>query len=370
MFVRRLHSSAAPRRIYNSVLDTIGSTPIIRINNIPIPNDCTLYVKAEYFNPLSSVKDRLALAAIQAGEESGELKPGMTVVEATSGNTGIALAMVCAQKGYPLVVTMAETFSVERRRIMRMLGAKVVLTPAALRGSGMVAKAAELSKTHGWFWTRQFENKANVRFHANSTGPEILSDFCGKKLDYYVLGYGTGGTMAGSGKMIRLARPEIKIVLSEPSPAALVSSGVKQERNPDGTPSKTHPNFTPHPIQGWTPDFVPEIVENGMKGVVDEVIKVTPEESMAASRLLAAKEGIFTGISGGASVASAINVAKTAPKGSVILTVIADTAERYLSTPLFAPFVADMNEEEIKISKSSPSAQMPPPAAAAAAAKP
>jgi len=326
MLARRLHTSAAPRRIYGSILETIGNTPIVRINNLAVANDCTLYAKAEFFNPLSSVKDRLALAAIQAGEESGELKPGMTVVEATSGNTGIALAMVCAQKGYPLVITMAESFSVERRRIMRMLGAKVILTPAALRGSGMVQKAGELAKTHGWFWTRQFENPANVKFHANTTGPEILSDFAGKKLDYFVLGYGTGGTVAGAGKMIKLARPEVKIVLSEPTLAPLVSSKVAQERNPDGTPAKTHPKFTPHPIQGWTPDFVPQIVEQGIPNVVDEVVTVTPEESMATSRLLAAKEGIFTGISGGASVASALQVAKKAPRGSVIVTVLPDSA--------------------------------------------
>jgi len=268
--------------------------------------------------------------------------------------------MVCAQKGYPLVITMAETFSVERRRIMRMLGAKVVLTPAALRGSGMVAKARELAAAHGWFQTRQFENEANVRYHANSTGPEIILDFNGKRLDYFVLGYGTGGTVAGAGKMLRLARPEIKIILSEPTGAPLVFSGVPQERNADGSPSKTHPKFTPHAIQGWTPDFVPKIVQDGIKGVVDEVVLVTPEESMVTSRLLASKEGIFTGISGGASVATALNVAKTAPKGSVILTVLPDTAERYLSTPLFAPILPDMNEEELKISKSSPYAQFPP----------
>ena len=273
--------------------------------------------------------------------------------------------MVCAQLKHPLVITMAESFSVERRRIMRMLGAKVILTPAALRGSGMVAKAGELAAKHGWFWTRQFENSANPAFHAQTTGPEILLDFSKRRLDYLVLGYGTGGTFHGASKVVKAARPDVKIILSEPSNAALVTSGVPQERNPDFTPSKTHPKFSPHPIQGWTPDFIPKIVEDGLNlNLADQVITVTGDESIACSKMLAQQEGIFTGISGGGSFASALQVAKSAPKNSVILTVLADTAERYLSTPLFQTIQQDMNEEELKISLSTPYAQLPPPAPA------
>jgi cysteine synthase A len=345
--------------IYDSITDTIGKTPVVRVNNLEVPNNCTIYAKCEFFNPLSSVKDRLALAVILEGEKSGQLKKGQTVIEATSGNTGIALAMVCAQRGYPLVITMAEPFSVERRRVMRMLGAKVIITPAALRGSGMVAKAKELAKHHGWFWTRQFENVANPRFHASTTGPEILSDFAGKRLDYWVTGYGTGGTVNGAGKVIKAARPEIEIVLAEPTNAALVSSGEKQKRNEDGTPIGSHPKFTPHPVQGWTPDFIPQITEDALdQGIVNRTITVTGDDSIKTSCLLASKEGIFTGISGGASMKAALDVAKSAPKGSVILTMLPDTAERYVSTPLFASFPADMNEEEVRISKSTPYAQL------------
>lgn len=257
---------------------------------------------------------------------------------------------------------MVETFSVERRRIMRMLGAKVVLTPAALRGSGMVNKAKELSAAHGWYWTRQFENEANPAYHAQTTGPEILSDFAGKKLDYWVTGYGTGGTLQGAGKTIKAGRPEVKIILAEPATAPLVLSGVAQERNTDGTPSKSHPKFQPHPIQGWTPDFIPKILEDGLnQGLVDRVVPVTGDASMAAARELAAKEGIFTGVSGGGTFVAAIEIAKTAPKGSVILTMLPDTAERYLSTPLFGSIPADMNEEEYKISASTPTAQIQAP---------
>ena len=362
MLKRSLHSSAPSRRVYSSILETIGNTPVVRVNNFNVPNECEIYAKCEYFNPLSSVKDRLAYAAIMDAKKSGALKPGQTVVEATSGNTGIALAMVCAQLGHPLVITMAESFSVERRRVMRMLGAKVVLTPAALRGSGMVTKAGELAAKHGWFWARQFENPANPAFHAQTTGAEILQDFAQRRLDYWVTGYGTGGTVHGAGKVIKVARPDVKIVLSEPTGAALVTSGVAQERNQDGTPKKTHPNFTPHPIQGWTPDFIPRILEEGLNlSIVDKVITVPGEVSIQASKDLASKEGIFTGISGGASFASALEVAKTAPKGSVILTMLPDTAERYLSTPLFASINADMSEDEVAISKSTPYAHLPPP---------
>jgi cysteine synthase A len=301
--------------IYDSILHTIGRTPIVRVNHIAPPH-VSIYVKCEYFNPLSSVKDRLAIAIIEDAERSGALQPGQTVVEATSGNTGIALAMVCAAKGYPFVAVMVETFSVERRKIMRMLGAKVILTPAAERGSGMVRKAEELSKKHGWFLARQFENPANPAYHRSTTGPEILSDFAGRRLDFFVSGWGTGGTLTGAGEMIRLARPDVRIVATEPAGAALLSGA----------------EFKPHKIQGWTPDFVPKVLN---RSVPHEIIPVTDEESIAASRALAGKEGIFCGISSGGNFAAALKVAEKAPAGSVILTVLADTGERYLSTALF-----------------------------------
>jgi cysteine synthase A len=301
--------------IYDSILHTIGRTPIVRVNHVA-PKHVTIFVKCEYFNPLSSVKDRLAIAIIEDAEQSGALKPGQTVVEATSGNTGIALAMVCAAKGYPFVAVMVETFSVERRKIMRMLGAKVILTPAAERGSGMVRKAAELAEKNGWFLARQFENPANPAYHRQTTGPEILSDFAGKRLDFFVSGWGTGGTLTGAGEMIRLARPDVRIVATEPAGAALLSGA----------------EFKPHKIQGWTPDFVPKVLN---RSVPHEIIPVTDEESIAASRALAGKEGIFCGISSGGNFAAALKVAEKAPEGSVILTVLADTGERYLSTALF-----------------------------------
>jgi cysteine synthase A len=301
--------------IYDSILHTIGRTPIVRVNHIA-PQHVTIYVKCEFFNPLSSVKDRLAIAIIEDAEKSGALRPGQTVVEATSGNTGIALAMVCAAKGYPFVAVMVETFSIERRKIMRMLGAKVILTPAAERGSGMVRKAEELANKNGWFLARQFENPANPAYHRQTTGPEILSDFAGKRLDFFVSGWGTGGTLTGAGEMIRLARPDVRIVATEPAGAALLSGA----------------EFKPHKIQGWTPDFVPKVLN---RSVPHEIIPVTDDESIAASRALAGKEGIFCGISSGGNFAAALKVAEKAPEGSVILTMLADTAERYLSTVLF-----------------------------------
>ena len=301
--------------IYDSILNTIGRTPVVRINRLA-PADVTMYVKCEFFNPLSSVKDRLAIAIIDDAERSGALKPGQTVVEATSGNTGIALAMVCAAKGYPFVATMAESFSVERRRIMRMLGAKVILTPAAERGSGMVRKAEELSRKHGWFLARQFENQANPEYHRNTTGPEILRDFAGKRLDFWVTGWGTGGTLTGAGEMIRLARPEVKIVVTEPAGASLLQGK----------------EFKPHKIQGWTPDFVPKVLN---RSVPHEILPVADEEAIAAARSLAAREGIFCGISSGGTFAAALKLAEKAAKGSVILAMLPDTGERYLSTPLF-----------------------------------
>ena len=301
--------------IYDSILQTIGRTPIVRINRLA-PSHVTMYVKCEFFNPLSSVKDRLAIAIIDDAERSGTLKPGQTVVEATSGNTGIALAMVCAAKGYPFVAVMVETFSVERRKIMRLLGAKVVLTPAAERGSGMVRRAAELAEKNGWFLARQFENPANPAYHRQTTGPEILSDFAGRRLDVFVTGWGTGGTLTGAGEMLRLARPEVKIVVTEPAGASLLAGA----------------EFKPHKIQGWTPDFVPKVLN---RAVPHEILPVTDDEAIAAARALSAKEGIFCGISSGGTFAAAMKVAEKAAEGSVILAMLPDTAERYLSTPLF-----------------------------------
>ena len=301
--------------IHESILGTIGSTPIVRVRRLA-PAHVALYLKCEFFNPLGSVKDRLAIAVIEDAERSGALAPGQTVVEATSGNTGIALAMVCAAKGYPFVATMAESFSIERRKIMRMLGARVILTPAAERGTGMVRKAEELAKKHGWFLPRQFENPANPAYHRNTTGPELLRDFAGRRLDYFVSGWGTGGTLTGAGQVIRLARPEVKIVACEPAAAALLS----------GKP------FAPHKIQGWTPDFLPAVLD---RQVAQEIVTVTDAEAIEASRALARSEGIFCGISSGATFAAALKVASGAPHDAVILAMIPDTGERYLSTPLF-----------------------------------
>jgi cysteine synthase A len=301
--------------IYDSILGTIGRTPIVRIQRLA-PKNVTMYVKCEFFNPASSVKDRLAIAIIEDAEKSGKLKPGQTVVEATSGNTGIALAMVCAAKGYPFVGVMAESFSIERRKIMRLFGAKVILTPAAERGTGMVKKAEELAKKHGWFLARQFENPANPAYHRNTTGPEILSDFAARRLDAFVTGWGTGGTLTGVGEMMKVARPEVKIIVAEPQAAALLS----------GKP------FTPHKIQGWTPDFVPAVLN---RDVADRILTVTDAEAIEASRALARSEGIFCGISSGATFAAAKRVAEESPAGAVILAMLPDTAERYLSTALF-----------------------------------
>jgi len=301
--------------IYNNILETIGDTPIVRLHRVG-PDHVELYVKVESFNPMASVKDRLAFAIINDAEQKGTLKPGQTVVEATSGNTGIALAMVCAAKGYPFVATMAESFSVERRKIMRGLGAKVILTPAAERGTGMVRKAEELAEKYGWFLARQFENPANPEYHANTTGPEILRDFAGKRLDYWVTGYGTGGTMTGAGKTIKAARPDITIVATEPAGAALLAGK----------------EWKPHKIQGWTPDFIPAVLD---RDIYDKLYSVTDDRAIAVSRELAAQEGIFTGISSGATLATALDVADEAAAGSVILAMLPDTGERYLSTPLF-----------------------------------
>ena len=301
--------------IYDSIIDTIGNTPTVRLNHIA-PDGIEMFVKVESFNPLASVKDRLAWAIVNDAERKGQLKPGMTVVEATSGNTGIALAMVCAARGYGFVAVMAESFSVERRKIMKALGAKVILTPAAERATGMVRKAKELAEQHGWLLARQFENEANPEYHRNTTGPEILRDFAGKRLDYWVSGYGTGGTMTGAGEVIKKARPDVTIVATEPAGASLLAGN----------------EWNPHKIQGWTPDFIPEVLN---RDVYDELVPVTDERSIEVAKMLAAKEGIFVGISAGATLAAAFEVANGAEEGAVILAMLPDTGERYLSTPLF-----------------------------------
>ncbi|HUR39589.1 MAG TPA: PLP-dependent cysteine synthase family protein [Verrucomicrobiae bacterium] len=344
---------------FDSILGTVGNTPVVRINRLSPPG-INLYAKIEAFNPLGSVKDRLALGVIEAAEKAGELKPGMTVVEATSGNTGIGLAMVCAAKGYPLVVTMAEQFSVERRRLMRFLGAKVVLTPQAQRGYGMVLKAQELAKAHGWFLTRQFENEANPDMHSRTTAKEIVADFKGEKLDYWVTGYGTGGTLKGVARVLAKEMPQTKIVVCEPSEAPLLGSGTEQQRNADGSPSAPHPAFKPHAMQGWTPDFIPKLTADGIKeNRIDRVIAIPNAEAIKWSQELARKEGIFVGITAGGSFAGALRVAADAPKGTTILCMLPDTGERYLSTPLFADVPAEMTPEEIALSRSTPGAQFP-----------
>jgi cysteine synthase A len=301
--------------IYNNILETIGNTPVVRLNRMG-PDHVELYVKVESFNPMASVKDRLAFAIINDAERKGTLKPGQTVVEATSGNTGIALAMVCAARGHPFVATMADSFSVERRKIMRGLGAKVILTPAAERGTGMVRRAEELAAEHGWFLARQFENPANPEYHRHTTGPEILRDFAGRRLDYWITGYGTGGTMTGAGQVIKAARPEVTIVATEPAGASLLAGK----------------DWSPHKIQGWTPDFIPDVLD---REIFDDLRSIGDDRSIEVSRELASKEGIFTGISAGATLATALDVARDAPRGAVLLAMLPDTGERYLSTPLF-----------------------------------
>jgi cysteine synthase A len=311
--------------IHDDILGTIGNTPVVRINRLA-PKHVTMYVKIEAFNPLSSVKDRLAIGIIEDAERRGTLKPGQTVVEATSGNTGIALAMVCAVKGYPFVALMADSFSIERRKLMRILGAKVILTPAADRATGMVKKTEELAKKHGWFVARQFENPANPEYHRNTTGPEILRDFASKRLDWWVTGYGTGGTLTGAGEMLKKARPDIKIAVVEPESAALLA----------GKP------WQPHKIQGWTPDFIPQVLD---RDVYDELLTVTDVEARDAARDLASKEGILCGISSGGTFAGAVKVAQKAPKGSVILAMLPDTGERYFTTVLFEGINEGTDEE-------------------------
>jgi cysteine synthase A len=342
------------KRKYDDILGTVGDTPVVRINRLA-PQHVKLYVKSEAFNPLGSVKDRLALGVIEAAEKSGELKPGQTVVEATSGNTGIGLAMVCAAKGYPLVIVMADSFSVERRKLMRFLGAKVILTPAAQRAVGMVKLAEDLAKRHGWFLARQFENEANPDFHSRTTAQEILRDFEGEALDYWVTGYGTGGTLKGVGRVLREKRPETKIIVCEPADAQLLGSGEPQARNPDGSPAQGHPAWKPHPVQGWTPDFIPKITgEAADAHLIDELIPIPGPEAIRCSQELARKEGIFVGISAGATFFGALKAAEKAKPGSTILCMLPDTGERYLSTPLFADIPAEMTAEEQEIGRTSP----------------
>jgi cysteine synthase len=346
-------------RKYANITETIGRTPVVKLARLA-PAGVDVYAKVEAFNPMGSVKDRFALAAIEDAEQKGLLKPGQTVIEATSGNTGIGLAMVCAQKGYPLVVTMADSFSIERRRLMRLLGAKVVLTPRAAKGFGMYRKAVELAEANGWFLARQFETDANAEIHESTTGREIVNDFKGEPLDYFVTGYGTGGTVTGVARVLRRERPETKIVLSEPANAQLVGSGKPQPRNADGSPSGSHAAFEPHPIQGWTPDFIPLVLQEAIdKSFYDEVIPIAGAEAVKWAKALAQKEGIFCGISSGATFGAAMRIAEKAGSDTVILAMLPDTGERYLTTPLFEGIPEDMDDAERAISKSTPGYQMP-----------
>jgi cysteine synthase A len=357
-------------RRFESILETVGQTPIVRIKKLA-PAHVRLYGKVEAFNPMGSVKDRLALGVIEDAERSGQLSPGQTVIEATSGNTGIGLAMVCAEKGYPLVVTMAENFSVERRRLMRFLGARVVLTPAALKGSGMLAKAVELAEAHGWFLCRQFENEANANMHSRTTAPEILAAFAGEHLDYFVTGFGTGGTLKGVARELRKHSPGTKVIVCEPDNSQTLGSGIPQPRTAAGALAGSHPNFRPHLMQGISPDFIPKLAEDAVAlGLIDRVLPVNGAEAMRLARELARQEGIFVGISAGAALAGALAVCAEAPAGATVLCMLPDTGERYLSTQLFADIPADMSAEELTIARSTPNYRFdvsapPPPAPAA-----
>ncbi len=354
----KIRQTSGRGKLFDSILDTVGDTPCIQVQNLA-PDGVTIYVKAEFFNPAGSVKDRLALNIIEEGERNGSLKPGQTIVEATSGNTGIGLAMVCAQKGYPLVMTMADSFSVERRKLMRIFGAKVVLTPRADKGLGMYKKAIELAKANDWFLARQFETDANADIHETTTGREIINDFEGHKLDYFVSGFGTGGTITGVARVLRAERPDTKIILAEPANAALIASNDGQERHGDGAPASSHGSFEPHPIQGWTPDFIPLVLQEFLDGQnYDELLPVAGADGVAWAQKLASREGILTGISGGATFAATMQIAQKAPAGSVLLCMLPDTGERYMTTPLFESIAEEMDEEEIALSKSTPGFQM------------
>jgi len=339
---------------FDSILGTVGNTPVVRLNELG-PEGVNVFVKVESFNPMGSVKDRLALGVIEAAEKSGDLKPGQTVIEATSGNTGIGLAMVCACKGYPLVVTMAENFSIERRKLLRFLGAKVVLTPAHFKGSGMLAKAVELAEKNGWFLVRQFENEANADAHSRTTAPEILAAFADIGLDYWVTGFGTGGTLKGVARVLKKESPKTRIIVCEPDNSPVLGSGIAQPRDANGRPSESHPLFRPHLMQGWSPDFIPKLTEDAVAaGLIDDIVPIAGDDALEMSKALARKEGIFAGISAGATLAGALAVAAKAAKGSNVLCMLPDTGERYLSTPLFEGITEDMTEAELEISRSTP----------------
>jgi cysteine synthase A len=353
---------------HDHILQTIGRTPVVRLAKLAPPG-VHLWAKVESFNPLGSVKDRLALAVIEDAERRGTLRPGQTVIEATSGNTGIGLAMVCAQKGYPLVLTMAESFSVERRKLLRFLGAKVVLTPAGEKGTGMLNKAVELAAQHGWFLCRQFENAANADVHTRTTAQEILADFADVKLHAFVSGFGTGGTLLGTARGLKAADASIRVVACEPDNAPMLGSGMAQPRDAQGAPSASHPLFRPHLMQGWAPDFISALTQSARdEGLVDEVVPVSGSEALRLARALATQEGIFVGTSSGATLAAAIDVARRAPPGSHVLCMLPDTGERYLSTPLFEGIGVDMDAEELALSRSTPGYRFDTPAATPAPA--
>ena len=348
---------------YDNILGAIGRTPVIRINKMA-PEGVTLYAKVESFNPMGSVKDRLALGIIEDAEKRGALQPGQTVIEATSGNTGIGLAMVCAQKGYPLVVTMAENFSIERRKMMRFLGAKVVLTPASEKGTGMLKKAEELAEAHGWFLCRQFTNEANANVHSATTAQEILADFADERLDYFVTGFGTGGTLKGISRVLKAEREDTRVVVCEPDNSVMLSSGIPQSRNADGSIAESHPGFRAHLMQGWSPDFIPQLAEDVLDlDLVDDFVPIPGKAALECSQRLAREEGIFVGISAGATLAGALEVCKSAPGGSTVLCMLPDTGERYLTTPLFFDVAEEMTDDEMEISRSTPSFRFDAPAA-------
>jgi len=339
---------------YDNILETIGNTPLVRLNRLSPPG-VKIWAKVESFNPLGSVKDRMARAIIEHAEQSGELKPGQTVIEATSGNTGLGLAMVCAQKGYPLVVTMAESFSLERRKMLRFLGARVILTPASEKGTGMLNKAIELAEKHGWFLCRQFENEANAEVHTRTTAREILRDFAGDRLHAFVSGFGTGGTLLGVARGLKAADPRTLIVAAEPDNSQVLGSGIRQQRDAGGQPASSHPHFRPHLMQGLSPDFISRLTEAAVdEKLIDRIVPVAGSEAMRLSRELARRQGIFVGTSSGATLAAALQIARESPPGSNIVCMLPDTAERYLSTPLFEDIAIDMDEEELALSCSTP----------------
>jgi len=355
---------------YDNILETIGHTPLVRLNKLA-PAGVNVYAKLESFNPLGSVKDRMARAVIEDAERSGALRPGQTVIEATSGNTGIGLAMVCAQKGYPLVVVMAESFSIERRKLLRFMGAKVVLTPASEKGTGMLNKAIELAARHGWFLCRQFENEANAEVHTRTTAREILDDFRGDTLHVFVSGFGTGGTLLGTARGLKAADRGIRIVAAEPDNSPLLGSGVSQPRDLAGRPSQSHPHFRPHLMQGWSPDFISRLTEQAVaERLIDEIVPVAGNEALRLARALALQEGIFAGPSSGATLAAALDVARRSQPGTNIVCMLPDTGERYLSTPLFEHIGETMDDEELAISRSTPGYRFDAAAAQPAAGTP